>query len=106
MHERNIASGIIKQAETLGKVKSIIVEVGDLAHLPASEMKQVLEEMTDWKIIVQRKKAIAKCACGYEGEPNIVEHGHDYTFFKCPRCEDIPEVIEGKDIILKEVDVE
>ncbi len=106
MHERTIAASIIDKAKEYGNVKGITVECGDLGHLPAEEMEEVLKELTDWNITIVRKKATVKCACGYQGEPNIIEHRHDHAFFKCPECRSIPEVLDGTDIILKEVDVE
>ncbi len=56
MHEQSIAQKIIHDAKLYGEVKSLTVEVGDLAHLPASEMKEVLEINTNWKIKVIPKK--------------------------------------------------
>ena len=106
MHETIIAKQIIETANSKGKVKSITVEVGDLAHLPANEKREVLENMTDWKINIIEKKATVKCSCGYEGEPLILEKGHDSTIFQCPKCKAIPEILDGKDITLKEVEVE
>lgn len=108
MHERGIAAEIISKAESLGKVKGITVQVGDLAHLPANEMEDVLKEMCPgWKVKVTRKQAKVKCSyCGYQGEPNILEQRHGYVLFNCPMCSQMPDILEGKDIILKEVDVE
>lgn len=106
MHERILAQEIINKAKELGKVKSITVEVGDLAHLPANEMEQVLKQMTSWKVNIIKKQAQVKCKCSYNGKPKIIEQKHDYVFFKCPKCNDIPKIISGKDIILKEVDIE
>lgn len=107
MHETVFAKQIIETAEKQGKVKSITIEVGDLAHVPAEEMKAVLERMKPgWEIKAVRKKAKVKCSCGYEGEPDIVEHSHDHAVFFCPECRAVPEVLEGKDMVLKSVEVE
>ena len=107
MHERSIASGIIEEAARHGKVTGVTVVVGDLAHLPADEMEAVLKEMTHWNVVVEKAPAEVRCGCGFHGAPEIVKHTHDYTFFKCPKCGEVPEeVLAGKDIILKDVDVE
>ena len=107
MHEQGIAQEIIKEATKHGTVKAITVEVGDLAHLPRGEMEQVLKKMTPWEIKTTSKKATIKCTCGYVGEPHIVEHGHDHSIFECPKCKAaMPQILEGKDIILKDVEVE
>ncbi|MFH1589452.1 MAG: hydrogenase maturation nickel metallochaperone HypA [archaeon] len=107
MHEQTIAKAIIEEAAKHGKVKSITIEVGDLGHLPAHEMEEVLKTLTDWKITVTKKKAIVKCECGYKGEPNIVEKGHDHNVFRCPKCNAMmPKILDGDQIILKELEVE
>ena len=107
MHERGIAAEIIAKAKEYGKVKGITVEVGNLAHLPADEMLDVLKEMTtNWEVSVTRKEAKVKCSsCGYEGKPTITEHGHGFAIFKCPTCGEVPKVLEGQNITLIEVDV-
>ena len=107
MHDTLISADIIGTAEKQGVVKGITVEVGDLGHVPAEELKTTLERLKpDWKITIARRRAKAKCNCGYEGEPEILEHRHGHAVYKCPKCGTIPEIIEGQDIVLKEVEVE
>jgi len=105
MHETIIAHKIIEEAQKYGDVVGITIEVGDLAHLPANEMKEVMEGLTDWKINVTETKAKVKCECGYEGRPKIIHKGHDSTLFECPKCRKVPKIIKGDEIILKEVKV-
>jgi Zn finger protein HypA/HybF involved in hydrogenase expression len=105
MHETIIAKQIIEEAEKHGKPKSITVEVGDLGHLPLEELKEVMDTMVPYKIHYVRKPAKVRCKCGYIGEPNILEKGHDFNIFVCPKCDNQPEILDGKDIILKEVEV-
>lgn len=107
MHETIIAKQIIDEAKKHGKVRAITVEVGDLAHLPLQETADTLRNMVpDWEVNMVRKKAKVKCSCGYEGEPKIIESGHDHHVFECPKCGAVPEVVDGKDIVLKEVELE
>lgn len=107
MHEQTIAQHIINDASKHGKVKSITIEVGDLAHLPADEMKLVLEKLTDWKVKILRKKATISCQCGYIGEPIIIEHLHDSSIYECPKCKMmLPDAIDGLDITLKEIEID
>ncbi len=106
MHETIIAKDIIETAQKQGVVKEIVVEVGQLGHLPINEMRDVLEELVDWKVTVIEKKAVVRCKCGYEGDPKVLEKGHDHNVFICPKCENIPEVLEGEDIVLKKVVVD
>ena len=106
MHEQTIAAKIIADAKEYGDVESITVEVGDLGHLPAEEMKEVLEKLTDWKINIENKEAVITCDCGYTGEPKILQQLHDNNIYECPECShSLPEILDGADIILKEVEV-
>lgn len=106
MHEHTIASKIIEDAKQYGNVKSLIVEVGDLAHLPADEMRHVLEDKTDWNIEVVSKKAVVACSCGYVGEPKILQQLHDNNIYECPECStSLPTILDGSEIVLKEVEV-
>jgi len=112
MHDTLISKDIIeaaekKAAENEGKVKGITVEVGDLGHLPLEELKETLTEMKpDWNIKFVSRKAECACACGFKGEPDIIEHSHGHSVYVCPKCGNVPEITDGKDIILKEVEVE
>ncbi|MBW2971788.1 hydrogenase maturation nickel metallochaperone HypA [Candidatus Woesearchaeota archaeon] len=107
MHDALISKDIIGAARKQGKVKGITVEVGDLGHVPAEELKETLDKMVpDWQVRVVKKKAKVKCSCGYNGEPNILEHSHGHSLYTCPRCGLVPQVTEGQDIVLKEVEVE
>jgi len=106
MHEGAIADQIITEANEQGLVLGITVEVGDLAHLPAKDLDVALKARVDWNIEIIEKKAHVKCSCGYEGEPKIIEKRHELTLFECPKCGNIPQIIDGDQIILKEVQVE
>ena len=106
MHETIIAKQIIEDARQHGNVKAITVEVGELAHLPIEDLKPTLDEMVGWKVTYKSKKAKVKCTCGYEGEPKTIMHTHDHTFFKCPKCGKVPEILEGQHIKLIKVEVE
>jgi len=108
MHEQTIAKAIIQEATKHGKVVGITVEVGDLGHLPAHEMEEVLNTLTDWNVIITKKKATINCeVCGYKGAPKIMEQGHDHNVFRCPECKSMmPKIIDGDKIILKDVEVQ
>jgi Zn finger protein HypA/HybF involved in hydrogenase expression len=107
MHEQTIAKKIIDEASSYGKIVSVTIECGDLAHLPADEMREVLEKLTDWNINVTRRKAKISCKCGYVGEPKITQQLHDNNVYECPKCKhSLPPAFEGTEIILKDVEVE
>jgi Zn finger protein HypA/HybF involved in hydrogenase expression len=106
MHETIIAKQIIDEAEKHGKPRSITVEIGELAHIPADELKRTLQQMVKWKINTKGKKAVIKCGCGYKGNPTILEKGHDHNIYKCKKCSALmPKIVEGNKIILKKIEV-
>ena len=106
MHETIIAKEIIKKAQEFGDVKKITVVVGELAHLPLEDMKRTMEGMVDWQMDFILKPAVVSCKCGFQGRPKVIEHSHDFTLFQCPECEaELPKILEGHDIILKDVEV-
>lgn len=107
MHEQTIAAKIISDAKQYGNIKSITIEVGDLGHLPADEMREVMEKLTDWDVRVISKKATIACPCSYTGEPKIIQQLHDNNIYECPECgHSLPPILEGDEIVLKEVEVE
>ncbi|MBW2991484.1 hydrogenase maturation nickel metallochaperone HypA [Candidatus Woesearchaeota archaeon] len=106
MHETLIINNILKKVNRQAKgkkIKSIILEVGDLAHLPAQELKDFLGKMVDFKVIVKPVKAKVKCVCGYQGEPKILVHEHDFILYECPKCGKTAKIVSGEEIVLKEI---
>jgi len=102
MHEHSFIQAIISNIENKDNVEVVVVEVGELAGIEGSHLKEHLVEGTGWEVEVEEKKSRVKCECGYEGQAEIKERLHDLVIFACPKCGKIPEVLEGKDIkILK-----
>ena len=106
MHETVIANNIINEAKKHGKVKEIFLEIGELAHVPANELLECLHSLADWKINSKEIPAKVKCVCGFKGHPAILERGHDSFLIECPKCKNIPELVDGKDIKITKVVVE
>jgi len=106
MHDTIICRDILDAAKAHGEVIGITVEVGDLGHVPLPELEETLKKLVPgWKVRLVRKKAKVKCRCGYVGEPTIAEHSHGHAIFFCKKCKGVPELLEGQDIILKEVEI-
>lgn len=108
MHEQGIAQDIINTAKQQGNVVAITVACGELGHLPANEMREVLEKMTDWKINIINEPAVVKCQqCQFEGAPKILQQLHDHNIWECQACQQMfPAVLHGDKITLTEVDVQ
>ncbi len=103
MHETVIANNIINEAKKQGDVTQIYLEIGELAHVPGYELLECLERLVPWKINSKEIKAKVECSCGFKGHPKILERGHDSFFIECPKCTQVPDLIDGKDIILIKV---
>ena len=70
------------------------------------EMEEILEQMVpDWEVKVVSGGSRVRCDCGYEGEADIKEHGHDHVVFFCPKCNSVPDILSGRDITLKSVEL-
>jgi len=105
MHEAIISEQIINDAKEHGEVNYIHVEVGDLAPITPDDLRNSVQNNAGWKVDVTSKKGKVKCKCGYEGERRITAREHDLVLFECPKCKEVPRVVEGEDIVLKEVKV-
>ncbi|MDP1729451.1 MAG: hydrogenase/urease maturation nickel metallochaperone HypA [archaeon] len=103
MHETFIIEKIINEANKLGKVKEIELELGELCNITKEDLEEHLIEMTNWKVKINLKKSLVKCKCGYEGSPKILERGHDFCLFCCPKCNKKPEILKGGKIKIIEV---
>lgn len=102
MHEHSFIEAILSNIKNKEKIKEISIEVGELAGIETEHLKEHLLEKVNWKINVTEKKAKVKCDCGHIGKPKIRQRLHDIVIFECPKCANIPNVLEGKDIkILK-----
>lgn len=105
MHEQVFVGRIVEEALRHGNVEAVTIEVGELAPIPAAELERALS-VTGWALTVRTTPATINCVCGFTGRPVVTDKGHDYTVFHCPRCEQaFPAIIEGKDVVLKDVTV-
>lgn len=92
----------------LKKHKNIIsasIEVGELAEISAAELEQALGSLSRIKFEVSEKKARVRCKCGHEGKPEILERCHHYSVFVCKECGEVPEIVEGNEIRIKDVEI-
>jgi Zn finger protein HypA/HybF involved in hydrogenase expression len=110
MHEQYIAQQLIDAAKKEAKQKSgngsfreIVVEVGELGHIPAHDLEHYFRAFP-WKTTITERPSTVHCtACGFRGRPNILEKSHDLTLFDCPKCGKLPKIIDGHDIKLVKV---
>ncbi|NTV22753.1 MAG: hypothetical protein HGA85_00055 [Nanoarchaeota archaeon] len=103
MHDTIIGLKILEDIKKHGKVKSAILVVGELAGIEADHLLEHLAEVSKIKFSAEEQVSKVKCKCGYEGRAKIAERMHDFVLFECPKCGEVPTVIEGDKIILKSV---
>ena len=106
MEQVAIAEKLVQEAQQKGKVKTLFIDVGELADITAEELAATLKTLVSWSVVIQEKKAVVRCSCGYKGEPKIVERRNSMVFFVCPECSSLPKVLSGKDIVVSQVEVE
>ena len=103
MHETVIANRIIEDAKQYGKVRAIEIELGEVGPIEKHHLEPTLRSLVDWEITITESKAEARCNCGYEGPPHILERGHDFCLYDCPECGEVPEIVHGGDVVIKNV---
>ena len=105
MHETAIAQMVLNDLKKHKNIKSASIEVGELAEVTAAELEEALKSLSDIEFDVTEKKARVRCRCGHEGKPEILERGHHFSVFVCKECGEVPEIIEGNEIRIKDVEI-
>ncbi len=104
-HEHVYVDAIVREAKKHGIVEAVTVEVGELAPIPSRELEAALS-FTGWQLTMLTRPGLVQCGCGFRGAPVVTDKGHDYTIYHCPSCSaDLPPILDGKDVVLKEVTV-
>jgi len=123
MHEFTFAEGIIGQvlrlAEEKGalKVHRVGLEIGELAMISEealrfaySVLSEEFELLSGSTLDITYRKGVVRCpGCGYSGELRTI-HGEGFhtmfPVFTCPECGDRLEVVEGRDSIITNIEME
>jgi len=103
MHETAFIKDIIEQVKDKQDVDYIELEVGELASISPEHLKEHIEAITGWNVVVKEMPSNVKCSCGYIGRANIKERAHDVLIYNCPNCGSLPNYAEGHEIKLKRV---
>ncbi len=101
MHETVYANKVIEEGKKLGVDREIEIEVGELCDITDIELKEAIESMIDWAVYSREVESRVQCACGYEGKAHIIDKGHGYCYFECPRCKAMGKdlkIVEGGEI--------
>lgn len=106
MHGVHIVGEILSKAREEGRVKKAVIEVGEIANIEKDHLAEHLKDWADFPCELNEKESKVRCKCGYEGKAKIKDRGHDFVIIECPECGEIPEILEGNQVILKSVEVE
>ncbi|MDO5846240.1 MAG: hydrogenase maturation nickel metallochaperone HypA [Methanocorpusculum sp.] len=109
MHESGIAYDIYATAKRAAEdnaaklVKTISVDVGSMAMVNPDQVEFMFNTfITDdpvfkgTKLIFTTILPLAECACGYRGA----------EIFVCPQCGKLPHMVQGKEILVKNIEIE
>ena len=109
MHEYSVAYDIYATAKRAAEehnateVKKIFVDVGEMTMVNPEQVKFLFDVIKEEDPAFQntaleyRQVAVkVRCCCGYEG----CEH------FVCPECGGMPEIIEGREIVVTNIEIE
>ena len=111
MHEFGIATEIVNvvketvESRPVKRLISVTVEVGQLAMVNPEQLKFSFEVITEGgpfegvEMRVETLPAVAKCKCGFEGAVG----DEDYV---CPKCGGMYELLAGRGICSKNLEVE
>ena len=120
MHELSMAQGIINavletaEANDATEVNEVSVEVGRLAMINPEQLEFILgvlienKIMEDAKITFEEIPAEIICSdCNFKGEAILDDSDHYAPLVKCPECDSLGvEVLNGKDIVVKNIVIE
>lgn len=109
MHESGIAYDIYatskRAAEENGavKVKAIYVDAGSMAMVNPEQVEFmfgtfVTEDpmFTGAKLVFNTVASVAECECGYRGA----------EIFVCPSCGKLPHLVQGREILVKNIEID
>jgi len=110
MHEISICNRILEEAKKAGAIKSITIEVGELATLSGKEIIDTCKDL-DPKIkiyIKEIKNKISCPICEKENSATILEKGHGYAIYECssPQCRNKKDlkILQGGSIRIVEIE--
>ena len=109
MHESGIAYDVYATAKQAAEdnnanlVKTIYIDVGSMAMVNPEQVDFMFHTFitddpmfADTKLVFNTILPIAECQCGYKG-PEI---------FVCPNCGKLPHMIQGREIVVTNLEIE
>ncbi len=123
MHEIKVMNNVVNnvlQKTNNQHVKRILVvhlQVGELTFLGSVQLNfafDILKKsnpiLKDTKLLIEEIKSIGRCtSCGFEGPlspAELPEYHFNIPSLDCPKCKKKLEIIKGRDLILKDIEIE
>ncbi len=121
MHEFSVMQGVFQailgtlKTKEYEKVVKVTLEVGTLSFLSHEALEFAFEALSDGSplegaaLVIDDREAEVECLeCGYKGPLKVKEKEEFHMFlpvFSCPECGGGVEIIEGRDCIVRSVDI-
>ena len=109
MHEYSIAYDVFATSKKAAldnsatHVKKVYIDIGEMTMINPEQVIFLFETMCeedslfkDCKIEAKTVQVKSKCPCGYEGSEKYV----------CPNCGKLPEIVEGREIVVANIEIE
>jgi hydrogenase nickel incorporation protein HypA/HybF len=109
MHEFAIAYDLYSTARRAAidnradQVKKVCVDIGEMSMVNPEQVRFLFQTLTEDDPLFagavfecELVKPVSRCLCGYEGDEKFV----------CPRCGALPELVKGKEIVVRHIEIE
>ena len=101
--QEDYVNAIIQEAKKKGDVYEVQIEVGELARIVPKQLQKKLQETTQWRVLMTEKESKVGCLCGYVGKAKVLKRSEDEVMYTCPKCNSSPAILDGDNIVLKDV---
>jgi hydrogenase nickel incorporation protein HypA/HybF len=109
MHEFSIAYDLYSTSRRAAienkadQVKRVCVDIGEIAMVNPEQVRFLFETIIQEDPLFSGTilecdivTPVTRCPCGYEGEEKFV----------CPRCGALPELVRGREIVVRNIEIE
>lgn len=109
MHEYGIAYDLCTTARKAAvdnqarRVTRVSVEIGEMAMVNPEQLEFLFNVICEDDPLLKGARLVSevvvphtRCSCGYEGPERFV----------CPRCGALPEIVRGREIFVRNVEIE
>ena len=122
MHEFSIAKELVNsllletEKNAIIKIIKVELEIGEISFLQPDQLKysfDVIKKehpvMQEAEMVVLKRPLVVKCnSCDYKGDVGYQDDQYHFItpILTCPECSSGVKVLEGKDVIIKNIEAE